>query len=87
MERRIDMVTIDEAYRNVKKAYPNFKVLEGFEFKGKFAFDISGNNISYIVEVLKDDGQVVTADMDEMFNNLDELEEARKKAKTFERAS
>ncbi len=79
------MVTLEAAYDNVKAAYPNFTVIEGFEFRGKYAFCISGDNISYWVEVLKAEGTVVTADFDEMFDNLDEFGEAKGKAVQFDR--
>lgn len=81
------MLNIQDAANRVREDLPGYKVEEGYRFRDKYVFHLSDPSdvpspAGTIVEVL-DDGKVVTADWDELFNNLDELEEAQKNTVTF----
>lgn len=68
-------MNIDKAYELVKTAMPKASIQEGIIFRNKFLFYLGG---TCFVEVK--DNKVVTADMDEIFNNADEFGAAREKA-------
>ena len=68
------MVSFEEAISNVRKKFPDCKVCEGSEFKGKYIFSLGPkeklpNPSGFFVTVEKDDGIVQVFDDSEKFGD------------------
>ena len=79
------MITLEKGYELVSKAFPKLTIFRGFRFRDKLVFEIANNDLKdriggmTLVEVLDKNETVVTADLDEIFNNLQEYKEAQDK--------
>ena len=80
-------MSIYEAADCVRRDLPGYRIEEGYKFRGKYVFHLSDPSdvpspAGTIVEVLEN-GTVVTADWDELFSYLEELENAQKNSVVF----
>lgn len=81
------MISFENATQKVRDKFPKLKIREGFVFRNKYLFKLystdhvenSADPNGFKVYVMPD-GDVVTIDTNEIFNHLDEYEQAQNKA-------